>query len=325
MPCTLIGFAVRRLIEVASDRCPVQVYFVLDQLSKEPWFLELVAYLFNATNINYHRPVFVNLVSEDSSELKELNSVLNCGPILSMELALPSPWRWFVDLDLPKYGSVMTMILESDTPVISDLFYSPKTRNKMTFVEVLYLNERSDLTLDYLNGIRLKVTFAHHVIDTLSNILNGGLMIVRLDGLNSPVFFMLQQHPVEKDWIFYGLTEPTNSHYPIQDSQETLPIPKISGSQLCEEMFTDINFDFESLTRMTDEPDSPNFDPVDLRKAIKNTLDSCKPINDSVPISIPEVCFFSPNKILKNSMSIQDKLNDALQKQLILPKKITQR
>ena len=150
-----------------------------------------------------------------------------------MESAVPSPWRWFVDLDLPKYGSVLTMILESDTPVISDLFYSSKTRNKMTFVEVLYLNERSDLTLDYLNGITLGTSFANHVEDTLANILNGGIMIVRLDGLNSPVFFMLQQHPVDKKWTFYGLCEPMTSQHPLRNSpsKEPLPIPKISGSQ----------------------------------------------------------------------------------------------
>ena len=84
-------------------------------------------------------------------------------------------------------------------------------------------------------------------------------------------------------------------------------------------MFSDINFDFENLPRIPDEPDSPNFEPIDLTKAVKNALQANETPSDGVPISIPEVCFFSPTKILKNSDSIQDKLHDALQKQTVQP------
>jgi len=72
VPCSLIPFAVRRLIEVAREKSPIQIYFIINDLVRDPnpWFIELIAYLINSTNIKFSRPVIVNLV--DADETKEL-------------------------------------------------------------------------------------------------------------------------------------------------------------------------------------------------------------------------------------------------------------
>ena len=89
--------------------------------------------------------------------------VLNCGSNLALETALPAPWRWYVDFEIPFESGIFTIILESTKPVISELYYSPKVRNKITFIDILNQNERSDLTIECFNGIQLVAHFPKHI------------------------------------------------------------------------------------------------------------------------------------------------------------------
>lgn len=121
----------------------------------------------NATNVNFVRPVVVHLVTGSkqvlSKELTELNGVLSCGSPLLLETALPAPWRWYVDFELPFESAIFTVVLESTNPVISDMYYSSKQRNQMVFIDILNLTERSDLTLDCFNSIQLSANFPKHI------------------------------------------------------------------------------------------------------------------------------------------------------------------
>ena len=161
LPCSLIPFAVQRLIEVASGKCPVQLFLQVSEFVRDPWFIELVAFLVNATKVSSSRPLVVTLVNEDaahvSRELAELNSILNgvcpCAP----SDAIPAPWRWYVDFAMPFEKAIFTLVLESNQPVIGEMFYSAKERNMMTFVDIIRQNERSDLKLESFNGIQLHV------------------------------------------------------------------------------------------------------------------------------------------------------------------------
>ena len=323
LPCTLIPFAVRRLIEVAAEKCPVQVYFVIDQLIRDSWFIELIAYFVNATNVKFSRQIVVHLVSSNgqyTKDIEELNRVLSCGEILDPNQAIPWPWCWYCDFTLPFEDQIFTVLLQSKDPVISEMYYSTKNRGKMTFVDMWYPEEKSDISLDCFNGVTLTAQFPLHISKGLSDILRRGVIFVKMAGLYSSTFFILQENPVTKVWCCHGMNE---SRYRNKcDSKIELTIPKISAGQISDEMFNDENFDFSGLPRMTDQPASPTFTPIDISNSIKIENEKIKlknqqstELTQKIATPMPDICFFSPNRILKNSKKFEDKLNEALEKQ----------
>jgi hypothetical protein len=322
LPCSLIPFAVQRLIEVASGKCPVQLFLQLAEFVRDPWFIELVAYLVNATKVSSVRPLVVTLVHEDaahvSKELAELNSILNavcpCAPCD----AIPAPWRWYVDFAMPFEKAIFTVVLESNQPVIGEMFYSTKERNVMTFVDIIRQNERSDLKLQSFNGIQLHAQLPLAVSQDLSALLSGGMMVVKTAGVYSSSFFGLQQHPSTCEWRCYGLSPHHSPPTPPPDPCPP-PVAKLSASQLCDAMFASASaFDFSSFTRMTDFPSPSRFPPLDIPASLLRARQAQED-SASVPppstASIPEICFFSPRRILKNSQKFHDQIRDVLKKQ----------
>ena len=142
-------------------------------------------------------------------------------------------------------------------------------------------------------------------------------MFVKMAGNYTSSLFALQESPITQQWICYGISQqPTSSSQPVDMERETaaLPVPKLGAGQLCDEMFNTEDFDFSHYTRMTDEPTSPLFEPIDIDASLRTAIDSIQKSAPAVTSSVP-VCFFSPNRIHKNSNFIQQKLQNVLEKQ----------
>ena len=62
IPRRMLSYAIKSMLETAVDACPVQIFFILEDLYSDNWFIELVAYLVQATSVEYLRPVVIHLV-----------------------------------------------------------------------------------------------------------------------------------------------------------------------------------------------------------------------------------------------------------------------
>jgi len=95
--------------------------------------------------------------------------MLNSSSKLELERAIPAPWCWYGDLVIPGYEMpLFTIVIQSEDPgmthlyysynnmthlVITDLYSSTKQRNKIKFIDILNGGEKSDLSLDQLQGM----------------------------------------------------------------------------------------------------------------------------------------------------------------------------
>ena len=109
------------------------------------------------------RPVIIHLVQsqqaiQDNIDTSELEAMLNSSSKLELDRAIPAPWCWYGDLFIPGYDTpLFTIVIQSEDPVISDLFSSTKQRNRIKFIDILNGGEKSDLSLDQLQGISYTV------------------------------------------------------------------------------------------------------------------------------------------------------------------------
>ena len=62
IPRRMLSYAIKSMLETAVDACPVQIFFILEDLYSDNWFIELVAYLVQATSVEFLRPVVIHLV-----------------------------------------------------------------------------------------------------------------------------------------------------------------------------------------------------------------------------------------------------------------------
>ena len=90
---------------------------------------------------------------QDNIDTSELEAMLNSADKLSLTSAVPAPWCWYGDLSIPGYeSSLFPIVLQSEDPVITDIYSSSKKRNQIKFIDILNGGEMSDLTLDQLQG-----------------------------------------------------------------------------------------------------------------------------------------------------------------------------
>ena len=105
--------------------------------------------------------------------------MLNAPTKLALERAIPAPWCWYGDLSIPGQSALFTMVLQSEDPVITDLYSSSKSRHPVKFVDILNGGEKCDLSLDQLQEKPMNVLLPGHITHCLRKILNGGLMLLR--------------------------------------------------------------------------------------------------------------------------------------------------
>jgi len=255
IPRRMLSYAIKSMLETAVDACPVQIFFILEDLYSDNWFIELVAYLVQATSVEFLRPVVIHLVQgesiQDNIDTSELEAMLNSADKLSLTTAVPAPWCWYGDLSIPGYEtSLFPIVLQSEDPVITDIYSSSKKRNQIKFIDILNGGEMSDLTLDQLQDKPMNVLIPGQVMHCLRKILNGGFMLVRLPGNFSSSNYALYETN-QRQWVMRKISIPAKRE-PIKDSdlmESDYSLPNITAGDLCESMFSDSNFDFSTLKR----------------------------------------------------------------------------
>jgi len=324
IPRRMLSYAIKSMLETAVDACPVQIFFILEDLYSDNWFIELVAYLVQATSVEFLRPVVIHLVQgesiQDNIDTSELEAMLNSADKLSLSSAVPAPWCWYGDLSIPGYEtSLFPIVLQSEDPVITDIYSSSKKRNQIKFIDILNGGEMSDLTLDQLQDKPMNVLIPGGVMHCLRKILNGGFMLVRLPGNFSSSNYALYETN-QRQWVMRKISIPAKRE-PIKDSdlmESDYSLPNITAGDLCESMFSDSNFDFSTLKRQSHQvTHTPyyQYSPVDVNRAL-NLLKVPTPVKktEGTPKRSrigSDVSFFSPHRIISNQLKIVENIEEA--------------
>jgi len=314
IPRRMVTYAIKSMLETAVECCPVQIFLILDDLYNDNWFIELVAFLVYATNIDYQRPIVVHLVQgqngDTNIDTSELEAMLSAPVKLELERAIPAPWCWYGDLTIPGgHPGLFTMVLQSEDPISSDLYASVKSRHPIQFVDIVNGGEKCDLTLDQLQEKPINVLLPGNITHAMRKVLNGGLMLLRLPGNFTSSNYALYES--NRQWVMRRIARPAR-HEPIPDEcllPSDYTLPTISAANLSMAMFDD-DFDFKSLTTPA-HVESPRFSPVDVDRALKLV----KPMPTTPKVEKrcrlgSDISFFSPSRIVAAKIQILDNLDD---------------